>query len=227
MREDANFVRVNNILLGWFERPALQWLAAHSPRWMTPDGYTAIGILGSLTAFVGYLLSGLHPAFFWLATLGFLINWYGDSLDGTLARFRHIERPIYGFFSDHVIDVVSVVLFFIGLGLSPYVTFDVACLTLIVFLMMFALVFLRTCVFGEFKISYGMLGATEARALAILLNTAMFFFGRRLWPISLGAVALFNVNPYDLCIAAIGLILLFFFVTTAWQESARLAKAGR
>ncbi len=227
MREDANFVRVNNILLGWFERPALQWLAAHSPRWVTPDVYTAIGVLGSLTAFVGYLLTRLHPAFFWLATLGFLVNWYGDSLDGTLARFRHIERPIYGFFSDHVIDLVSVVLFFVGLGLSPYVTFDVACFTLIVFLMMFALVFLRTCVLGEFKISYGMLGATEARALAILLNTAMFFFGRQMWPVSLGAAGRFVINPYDVCIAVIGLILLLFFVTTAWRESVELARAGR
>jgi archaetidylinositol phosphate synthase len=227
MREDANFVRVNNILLGWFERPALQWLAAHSPRWMTPDRYTAVGILGSVTSFAGYIFTRFHPAFFWLATLGFLLNWFGDSLDGTLARYRHIERPIYGFFSDHVIDVVSVTLFFLGLGLSPYVNFSVASLTLIAFLMVFALVFLRTCVLSEFRISYGMLGATEARALAILLNTAMFFFGPRLWPVSLGAAGNFAVNPYDLCIGAIGVVLLIIFVTTAWQESARLAKAGR
>ncbi len=227
MREDANFVRVNNILLGWFERPALQWLAAHSPRWMSPDLYTAIGIVGSFVSFGGYVLTRFHPAFFWLASLGFVLNWYGDSLDGTLARYRHIERPIYGFFSDHVIDVVSVVLFFLGLGLSPYVNFNVASLTLIAFLMMFALVFLRTCVLSEFRISYGMLGATEARALAILLNTAMFFFGQQRWPLSLGALGVLTLNPYDLCIGAIGLTLLIMFLTTAWQESARLARAGR
>jgi phosphatidylglycerophosphate synthase len=227
MREDANFVRVNNILLGRFERPALQWLAAHSPRWMSPDLYTAIGIVGSLTSFVAYLLTRFHPAFFWLATLGFILNWFGDSLDGTLARYRHIERPIYGFFSDHVIDVVSVVLFFLGLGFSPYVSFSIASLTLIAFLMMYALVFLRTCVLGEFRISYGMLGATEARALAILLNTAMFFLGHRHFPLRLGAVGTFLLNPYDLCIAAIGLALLIIFLVTAWQESSRLGKAGR
>ncbi len=227
MRDNANFVRVNDILLGRLERAALKWLAAHSPRWITPDIYTTIGVLGSLTAFVSYVLTRIHPAFFWLATLGFVLNWYGDSLDGTLARYRHIERPIYGFFSDHVIDVVSVVLFFLGLGLSPYVTFTVASLTLIAFLMMFALVFLRTCVIGEFKISYGMLGATEARALAILLNTAMFFLGPRRWPVSLGSLGHVMVNPYDVVIGLIGLMLAYFFATTAWMESARLAKEGR
>ena len=227
MSDSANFVRVNNILLGWLERPTLKWLAAHSPPWMTPDIYTAIGLSGSLLSFIGYLQSRSHPAFFWLATFGFLVNWYGDSLDGTLARYRHIERPVYGFFSDHVMDVISAVLFFVGLGLSPYVTFGVAVLTLVAFLMMSALVFLRTSVVGEFRLSYAMLGTTEARALAILLNTAMFFFRAQRWPVQVGSLGVLPLNPYDVCIAIFGLLLLCFFVTTAWSESVRLRRAAK
>lgn len=227
MNGSVNHTRVNNIILGYLERPTLKWLAAHSPRWMTPDIYTAIGLSGSLIALAGYILSGLHPAYFWLATLGFVVNWFGDSLDGTLARYRHIERPMYGFFVDHVLDAVSEVLFFLGLGISPYISFDVAALALLAFMLLSVLVFLRTATAGEFKISYGMLGPTEARAVAILLNTAMFIFGEQLWPVQLGRLGSLVINPYDVCVGGIGLLLLYFFVTAAWQESVQLAKAGK
>ncbi len=227
MNTSANHTRVNNILLGPLERPTLKWLAAHSPRWMTPDVYTAIGALGSVVSILGYFLSRFHPAFLWLATLGFIANWYGDSLDGTVARYRHIERPIYGFFVDHVLDAVSQVLFFIGLGISPYISFNVACLALIAFLLMTTLIFLRTSTASEFRISYNMLGPTEARVLAILLNTAMFFFGRQVWPVSLGALGSVTIKPYDVCLGALALLLLYFFTTTAIAEGVRLAKAGK
>ncbi len=227
MNTSANHTRVNNILLGPLERPTLKWLAAHSPRWMTPDVYTAIGALGSLVSILGYFLSRFHPAFLWLATLGFIVNWYGDSLDGTVARYRHIERPVYGFFVDHVLDAISQVLFFIGLGISPYISFNVAALALIAFLLMTTLIFLRTSTAGEFRISYNMLGPTEARVLAILLNTAMFFFGRQVWPVSLGLLGSITINPYDVCLGALALLLLYFFTTTATAEGVRLAKAGK
>jgi phosphatidylglycerophosphate synthase len=223
----AHPTRVNDILLGQLERPALHWLAAHSPQWATPDLYTAVGIVGSVISFIGYVLSRFHPAFLWLATFGFIVNWYGDSLDGTLARYRHIERPIYGYFVDHVLDAISQVLFFLGLGLSPFISFNVASMGLAAFLLMSALVFLRTFAAGEFRISYSMLGPTEARLLAILLNTAMFFFGRQAWPLPLGGLGRVIINPYDACIGLIALLLLYFFVTTAWRESVRLAKAGK
>jgi phosphatidylglycerophosphate synthase len=122
---------------------------------------TTVGVFGSLVTLTGYLLSRGHPAFFWLASLGFLINWYGDSLDGTLARYRKIERPVYGFFIDHTTDALTQVMVFVGLGLSPYVTFNVAVLTLVGYLLMSVLVYVRTCVVAEFRISYGKLGPTE------------------------------------------------------------------
>jgi archaetidylinositol phosphate synthase len=227
MSDPSTHTRVNDILLGPLERPALKWLAIHSPTWITPDIYTVIGILGSVITLVGYILSRVHPAYFWLATFGFLVNWYGDSLDGTLARIRHIERPIYGYFVDHVTDAIGQVLFMVGLGLSPYVNFKIATFLLVAFLLMSVLVFLRTDVAGEFKISYGKLGPTEARVLAILLNTAMFFFGPHLWYIESGMFGTIAISPYDIFIGAITLLLLYFFALTACQEFTRLAKAGR
>jgi phosphatidylglycerophosphate synthase len=221
MKEINQHKRVNDILLGPLERPALQWLAAHMPAWVTPDICTAIGILGALLTMISYGLSSYSPNYLWLASLGFLINWFGDSLDGTLARYRHVERPRYGFYIDHMIDVVCQVMIFLGLGLTPYVSFNVACLALIGYLMLSILVYVRTYVSGEFKISYGGLGPTESRALAVLLNTAMYFFG--LQNIVLGQL---TFSIYDMAVAVIALLLLGFFVNTATREALRLAALG-
>ena len=227
MKTSTKHTRVNDILLGPVERPTLKWLAAHSPSWVTPDLYTAIGILGSIVSFIGYILTRFHPAYLWLASFGFIVNWYGDSLDGTLARYRRIERPLYGFFVDHVLDAIGQVLFFLGLGLTPFISFNVASMGLIAFLLMNTMVFLRASSVGEFKISYNKLGPTEARVLAILLNTAMFFFGQQAWPVQTGLLGTVIINPYDLSIWVIVGLLLYFFATTAWTESVRLAKEGK
>ncbi len=145
-------------------------------------------------------------------------------MDGTLARYRHIERPIYGYFIDHITDSITAVLLFLGLGLSPYVSFNVACLALVGFLLMCVLVYLRTYVDGEFKLSYAMLAPTETRAVAILLNSAMFFFGKQFWYVNITLLGNLVINPYDIIIGVIALLMLYFFLTTAYKEAIRLAK---
>lgn len=227
MSEFNNHQRVNDILLGPLERPTLKWLAAHMPAWMTPDVLTAIGVGGSLMVAIGYVLSNYDRNFLWLASLGFLVNWFGDSLDGTLARYRHIERPIFGFFVDHVIDAFSVTIIFFGLGLTPYVGFIVASLTLIAYLLLSVLVFVRTSVVGIFKLSYGKLGPTEIRALAVLLNTYMYFGGLQTSSVRLGSQVQLTFSPYDLIVAFIAMLLLIFFVVTAIQETIRLARDNK
>jgi phosphatidylglycerophosphate synthase len=159
--------------------------------------------------------------------LGYVVNWFGDSLDGTLARYRHIERPVFGFFLDHTVDAVNEVMIFLGLGLTPYISFNVASLTLVAYLLLSVLVFVRTYVVGEFKISYGKLGPTEIRVLAILLNTGMYFGGLRMVNVNLAPFGQVEVSPYDVIVGFIALLLFYFFVTTAAQETIRLAKENR
>ncbi len=221
MKKIKKHKRVNDILLGPLERPALQWLAAHIPAWVSPDICTAIGVLGALLAMISYELSNINPIYLWLASLGFFINWFGDSLDGTLARYRHIERPRYGYYIDHTIDVVCQVMIFLGLGLTPYISFNVACLALISYLLLSVLVYIRTYVVGEFRISYGKLGPTESRAIAVMLNTAMYFFGMQ--SVTFGQA---KISIYDIFVAAIALLLTGFFVNTALQEARKLAALG-
>jgi phosphatidylglycerophosphate synthase len=210
--------RINNILLARWERPALQWLAARIPARVNPDVLTAVGVFGAGLTFIGYCLSNYRSAFLWLASLGFVINWFGDSLDGTLARYRQIERPKYGFFVDHTVDAFSEVLIVIGLGLSPYVTFSIACLGLIGYLLMSILVYIRTYVDGVFQLSYGKFGPTEVRVILISLNTVMFFWGAPNWELPL------KLTVYDLPIAAIAAILSILFIVKSIQNALKLAE---
>lgn len=227
MSDITNHRRVNDILLGPLERPTLKWLAAHMPSWVSPDTCTIIGVFGALMVGAGYLLTNYDRNFLWLASLGLIVNWFGDSLDGTLARYRRIERPVYGFFVDHTTDASSVTVILLGMGLTTHVSFTVACLALISYLLLSVLVFVRTSAVGEFKISYSKLGPTEARVLTILLNLAMYFGGVRTFSIRIGAVSQLTFSPYDVVIGLIALLFLLFFFVTAARETIRLAKENK
>ncbi len=118
-------------------------------------------------------------------------------------------------------------MIFLGLGLTPYIRFDVACLTLIAYLLLSVLVYVRTCVVGEFKISYGKLGPTEFRVIAMLLNAGMYFGGMRTMSLALPFAGQIVFSPYDLVVTFFTLLLLYFFFTTGVKETIRLAKQNR
>ncbi|MGE5221997.1 MAG: CDP-alcohol phosphatidyltransferase family protein [Omnitrophica WOR_2 bacterium] len=225
MQDIRDHKRVNDIFFGPLERPALRWLAEHLPVWATPDMLTAVGVFGAIVTVAGYIASNFSPWFLWLASFGYVINWFGDSLDGNLARHRHIEKPRYGFFIDHTLDAVVEIIIFIGLGLSPYVRFDLALLGCITYLLMSVLVYIRTALVGEFQISYGKLGPTEIRAIAIGLNTLMFIFGPRTLTILPGLTS-YVISPYDVILIGI-ILLLAWFIFSSWLKQAKeLAKLG-
>lgn len=216
---DRSHTRVNDIFLAPLERPALQWLAARMPIWINPDILTGIGILGAALIFLGYLLCNQASVFLWLVNLGFVVNWFGDSLDGTLARYRKIERPKYGFLVDHTVDSFNEVLIVLGLGLSPYVSFNIACLGLIGYLLMSILVYIRTYVYDVFQISYGKFGPTEVRVILILLNTAMFFLG-----IPQAKLPSIFDTVYDIPVALIAVVLLCLYTAGSIKDAVKLAK---
>jgi phosphatidylglycerophosphate synthase len=191
------------------------------PRWVNPDILTAIGLLGSVVIFFSYWLTNITAHFLWLASLGLVINWFGDSLDGTLARYRKIERPKYGFFVDHTVDVVSTLLVVFGLGLSPYVRFEIACLALIGYLVMSVFVYIRTYVEGVFKISYGRFGPTEVRLIVIIANTIIYFLGNLTVALPFGVLSI-----YDLIAAIVAIILTVIFLVSTISQARELAKLG-
>jgi archaetidylinositol phosphate synthase len=169
--------RTSEFVLKRFEKWALPRLAARLPAWVMPDHLTVLGLLASTVVGAAYALSGRNEAWLWVASAALLVNWYGDSLDGTLARFRRIERPRYGYYLDHLTDAYSTLLIGLGLGFSPYMLLAVGLAIVIAYLLLSINVYLETHVFEAFSFSYGSLGPTEVRVLLIVLNTVALTFG--------------------------------------------------
>jgi archaetidylinositol phosphate synthase len=169
--------RVNQNMLGALERPALAWLADRLPARVAPDHLTAIGVIGAVVTASGFVLSRWALSWLWLSCVGLVLNWLGDSLDGTLARRRGIERPRYGFFIDHTTDMLSSAIIFLSLGLSPCAHFGAACLGLIAFLMMFVFTLIGAQVRNVMQITYFGFGATEIRLLLLVGNLLVLAFG--------------------------------------------------
>lgn len=210
--------RENDILLGFLERPALKWLAAHMPDWVTPDTMTWIGIIASILIFISYALTNLNRYFLLLASFGFVLNWFGDSLDGTLARYRHIERPRYGFLIDHYIDAISAVLIFVGLGLSPYVDLVVGCIGVIAYLLMSIMVYLINYVTGIFKISNAKIGPTEVRVIAILSNTVILIMGNP----KINLPFFGSTTLYSLIVGIVALAMMLYFLINTGIQAQKL-----
>ena len=167
--------RIQKSLLNGVEHKILVWLAARQPRWMTSNILTAIGVFGSVVIAAGYILSNKDINWLWLASLGFVINWYGDSLDGNLARFRNTQRPIYGYYLDHTVDAVNEICMFIGIGLSSLVNIWITVAALVVYLLLTINVGMNAHLKKEFKLTYAKFGPTELRLALIIVNTIFIF----------------------------------------------------
>ncbi|MCB2178643.1 CDP-alcohol phosphatidyltransferase family protein [bacterium] len=214
--------RINDIFLGPLERPALQFFCKIAPSWVTPDLLTFIGILGAIMIAAGYILTQYNLAFLWLASFGYIVNWYGDSMDGSLARYRDIQRPKYGYYVDHIVDIINEFIVILGLGISPLVHFEIAAMALIGYLMMSAHTFLRTFVDKIFKISFSKLGPTEVRVILITINTVVFFTKN---PI-IGNFLKVDMTLFDILVGAVAALLFIFFFVNSGQTSLELARKG-
>jgi len=213
-------VRIQENVLARHERRLLNWLCARMPRWVTPDLLTALGVVGAIMTFAGYAASNLAPAWLWLAIAGYFVQWFGDSMDGSLARFRRIERPSYGYFIDHSCDGLTTALIVWGIGTSPYVTMDVVMVALVGYLLLSIHAYLSARVLGEFKLSYLAAGPTELRFMLIGLTIAMMVLG--------SGPGLFGwVSGFDLFVGAIGAILMTLFVVQTLITGRRLAISAR
>src|SRR2546421_1740026 len=199
-------VREMRFLLAGPEGRILRALGARVPRSIRSTHLTAIGTMGPAAAGIAYALTTYHPAWLWVASAMLVVNWLGDSLDGTLARVRGTQRPKYGYYLDHVVDAFSTAVIGLGIGLSPYVNLGLALGLVVVYLALSINVYLESSVFGVFKIAYGRIGPTEVRLLLVILNTmlAVAALLQIKGPLPVGVV----VN-WTLAILLTGMVVLF------------------
>ena len=213
--------RIQTSFLNAAEKKALVWMAEHMPRWITSDFMSTIGFLGAMTVGAGYILSNKDIHWLWLGVFGYVINWLGDSLDGTIARVRKKQRPIYGYYLDHTLDVINEIFMFCGAGLSVMMhNYPIALMVFLVYLMLTLNVSINAHLKGEFKLTYFKMGPTELRIILILVNILFIYveplrdfsrvvmvFGQ---PLSLG--------PLD-CVALFILVFLMItYIVTVIQD---------
>jgi archaetidylinositol phosphate synthase len=167
--------RVHQSLISGFEKRCLVALAGRMPSWIHSDHLTILGFLGMLFAGLSYWAASRDPYFlivgiFWLA-----VNWFGDSLDGTLARVRNKQRPRYGFYVDHIMDAFGTLCLLGGLALSGFMSVWICASLLIAYYLVSIEIALATVSLGKFRLSFGFLGPTELRILLAIGNLVLLF----------------------------------------------------
>jgi len=167
--------RIQQSFLAGIEKKTLIWLAARTPSWINSDHLTVLGLLAMAGAGAGYWWASVNRAGLIVVIVCLALNWLGDSLDGTLARYRDCSRPRYGFYVDHIVDAFSAFFLLGGLGLSGYMAPVVALGLLVAYLMLSVEVYLTTYTLGDFKISYFKMGPTELRLLLSIGNIVLLF----------------------------------------------------
>jgi archaetidylinositol phosphate synthase len=215
-----NANRIQQSLLAGLEKRVLIWIALRLPPWITSDHLSLLGLLSMAGAGVFYSLSGSAKGWLWLVNLMILLNWAGDSLDGTLARVRNRQRPRYGFYVDHVIDAVSAVFLLTGLGMSGLMSPSVSATLLVAFLLLSLESYLAAYALATFRISHGWFGPTELRLLLmtgncfLLTRTEAVLFGHRFLLFDIGGAA-----------GTAGMVLIFIW--TAIRNTVALYREER
>jgi phosphatidylglycerophosphate synthase len=190
----ATETRIQASLLAAIEKRCLVWMAGRLPDSINSDHLTALGAVSMLAAGACYWLGAAHPAALVFVVVCLALNWFGDSLDGTLARVRHQERPRYGFYLDHVLDVVGIILLFGGLVAGGFMTPIVGAGFLLAYCLLSVEIALATHAVGTFRISYWKMGPTELRilmaigTLQLLRSPDVVLFGSRFLLFDVGGV---------------------------------------
>ncbi len=212
--------RQHHSLLAVVEKKTLIWLARRMPAWLNPDHLTVLGFAAMVIAGLFYAMARFNPFFLVAVCVCLAVNWFGDSLDGTLARVREQQRPRYGFYVDHVVDAFGTLCLIGGLGLSGYMTGAVAMALIIAYFLMAIEIYLATYTIGVFRLSFGWWGPTELRILLSVGNLVLL----------VRPVVHIGGNPYLLCdvggIVAI-CALLFVVILSVIRNTTRLYNEER
>jgi len=214
-------VRQHGSVLAAVEKKALVWMAKRLPLWLNSDHLTLLGFAAMLMAGIAYWVASRNRLALWVVVIALAVNWFGDSLDGTLARVRNQQRPRYGFYVDHVLDMVGTLFLLGGLALSGYMSPLLALGLLVAYLMAAAEEFLSTHVLRVFHLSFLRIGPTELR---IILAIGTVYLLHRPW-IQLGAIGVFRLFDVGGIIAIAGLVLKFVVCAVRNSRALYLAES--
>jgi len=208
---------LNQSLTAKAEQQLINKILPLLPSWINSDILTFTGLTSSFIIAGGYILSSQNKSLLFLACFGFILHWFGDSFDGQLARFRKKTRPNYGYYIDHIIDGLSVAIFGLGLGYSPFIRIETAFAFILVYLLAEIHVLLVKSVQNVFKLSLGLFGPTELRILGIILSLYIYFSS----PHHL-IILKANITQYDLILITTLIIMTPTLVINIIQKGIEL-----
>lgn len=219
--EKENSERIQTSLLNAAEKKLLIKLASKQPAWVTSDMLTYFGVVAAILYAFFCWMANFNVNYLWAASFCLVLNWYGDSLDGSLARVRGTQRPKYGFFIDHSLDALTTCLFCLGLGLAPVMQLSISLFIMGGYLCMSIYTYLSTIVMDKFRLTYASLGPTEAR-LIIIAVFILYIFNP--WPDV--NVDMFGTpwTVYDFTGAIVAIILFSLYIGSMVKDLRYLAK---
>lgn len=216
-----NAERIQTSILNRSEKKVLTWLAERQPAWVTSDTLTYLGVAAAVFYAIFCWLACYNVNFFWASLLCLVINWYGDSLDGTLARVRETQRPKYGFFIDHSLDALTTCLFCMGLGLSPLMKLSISLFIMGGYLCLSIYTYLSTIVMGSFRLTYASLGPTEMRLIIIAVCILYIYFPLENVTFDFWGV---TMTIYDCIGAVVAAALFLIYIVSLTKDLRKLAK---
>jgi archaetidylinositol phosphate synthase len=198
---------INTALTAKIEERSKEIICPRIPEWMGPDHLTIIGIIGMIIVSVGFPLGFVNRYYLALVPLGLIINWFGDSFDGSIARYRKKTRPNYGYYIDKIVDAVVVIIFGLGLGFSGFVRMEIALLMVSVYLALMLNVDLLVYVKGQSKNSFGWFGPTEMRIVGIIVALVMFFL-----PVNTYDIYSYLLSQYDMLVLGLSVVMFLILI---------------
>jgi phosphatidylglycerophosphate synthase len=197
-RQDA----INTGITAKVEEKIKDWVCPRIPSWVNSDHLTALGVVAIFIVAAGFILGSYDRIYLLLVVLGLFLNWFGDSFDGSLARYRKKTRPNYGYYIDHMVDAIVIIIFSLGLGISAFVRIDLALLFAIMYMAFMIHVELVTFVQNTFKYSFGLVGPTEMRIFGVFITIYMY-----LAPIEYFRLFNWHISQYDIAFLIVSILM--------------------
>ena len=210
---------INTAITGKAEEKAKAWICPRIPEWINPDHLTVLGYIGMIITGLGFVFGFMNKWFILLIPFGLLVNWFGDSFDGSIARYRKKTRPKYGYYIDKIVDAVAVITLTLGVGLSGFFKIEIALLFASIYLALMSHVDLVTHVQGQNRNAFGLLGPTEVRIIGVLFSIYMFFSKVHYFDIY-GYI----VTQYDIALFVLSVVMAVILLVSIFKKGIELHK---
>ena len=210
---------INTAITGKAEEKAKAWICPRIPEWINPDHLTVLGYIGMIITGLGFVFGFMNKWFILLIPFGLLVNWFGDSFDGSIARYRKKTRPKYGYYIDKIVDAVAVITLTLGVGFSGFFKIEIALLFASIYLALMSHVDLVTHVQGQNRNAFGLLGPTEVRIIGVLFSIYMFFSKVHYFDIY-GYI----VTQYDIALFVLSVVMAVILLVSIFKKGIELHK---